>query len=175
MRRSVELHFLHQRPRRDDSKFNLSSWNATGPQLPDHSLHRPIRRIHVCQSAKETKGTGCIHVHRLQRHTAHHRYGCQQSSVTEANYQCGTDICVSSQVAMVGLRSACKTTWRGDFRSLVTHLRVAHSARDISKSKPWKFGASRTPFPSTVFSKFDNNHSFEINSLAVPYLISNSH
>lgn len=40
-----------------------------------------------------------------------------------------------------------------DSQSLVTHLRAAHSARVISRSKPWKCGASRTLFPFvTVFA-----------------------
>lgn len=76
---------------------------------------------------------------------------------------------------MGDLRSACKMTWRGDFRNLVTHLTAAHSARDISRSKPWKCGASRTLFPCvTVFPQFDNDHSFEITSLTVPYLFLNT-
>lgn len=50
---------------------DLSCWNPSGPQLSDNSLHCPIRRIHVCQRAKETQGAGCFHVHSRQWQSVH--------------------------------------------------------------------------------------------------------
>lgn len=55
--------------------------------------------------------------------------------------------CVLFQVVTAAMRSAYRKTWREDARSLVTHSRASHCARDISRFRHWKCGASRTPSP----------------------------
>lgn len=65
---------------------------------------------------------------------------------------CSTDAFVLSQVVMGATHYTYRKTQRGDTPSLVTRSRASHSARDVSRSRPSKCGASRTLFPSlTVF------------------------
>lgn len=52
-----------------------------------------------------------------------------------------------SQVAMGAMLSAYMQICREDTQSDVTHLRAPLSAKDISRSSPWKCGGSRTVFP----------------------------
>lgn len=56
-------------------------------------------------------------------------------------------LCVLSlQVGMEAMPCAWKETWRVAARSRVTHSWATRSAREISRSSPWRFGASRTLF-----------------------------
>lgn len=53
---------------------------------------------------------------------------------------------LSFQVGMEAMPCACKETWRVAAQSHVTHSWATRSAREISRSNPWRFGASRTLF-----------------------------
>lgn len=59
-------------------------------------------------------------------------------------------LCVFFQVVMEVMLSACKETYKGVTQSRVKLLRALHSARETSRSSPWKCGASRTPFPFLI-------------------------
>lgn len=58
--------------------------------------------------------------------------------------------CVLFQVVMGAMLCACRKTYKRATLSPVKHLRALHSARETSRSSPWKYGASRTPFPFLI-------------------------
>ena len=64
---------------------------------------------------------------------------------------------VFPQVVMGVMLSIYKLICRQVSLSDVTHLRASHSAGDISRSIPWKYGGSRTAFPSLVISPKEIN------------------
>lgn len=73
---------------------NMSRRNSAGPRLPYHPLHCTIRGTCLRVSAKETQRTRGIHVHCMQRRSAHHRYEGQYISLSDEN-RGGLTCCVS--------------------------------------------------------------------------------